>query len=90
PGPALQSLWREYIRCACATLSPQERMALKAEMLQRAMAVAEAAGGVLGRASSVSSTEAAVLSELDRAFDLLSWAARPGSPTDPDAARSSS
>ncbi len=69
PRPQLRELWLGYVRSACATLSPSERAAFKAELLQQAATVAQAAGGFLGMGSKISSQEAAVLTEIERAFD---------------------
>jgi hypothetical protein len=68
PAPDLTQLWREFIAALCKELSGEERNQLADNVLGRARAVAEAAGGVLGLGSKVSGEEAAVLSELERTF----------------------
>lgn len=68
PPPRLRELWRHYIKSVCATLSPEEKETLRAEMLQRARSVAEAAGGFMGLGSQVPSQEEALLTELAQAF----------------------
>jgi hypothetical protein len=68
PPPALLAAWKDYIGALSASLSPEDRRVLRHELLDRARAVAEAAGGFLGIAGRVSPPEANVLKELERAF----------------------
>ncbi len=68
PAAALREAWDAYITELVATLSPDERQALKRELLGRARAVAEAAGGLLGLGS-ISKEEAAVLDRLENIFE---------------------
>jgi hypothetical protein len=68
PSPELLASWKDYIAALSATLSPEAREALKRDLLARARAVAEAAGGFLGIGRKVSISEENVLKELDRAF----------------------
>lgn len=59
--------WTEYVAELSKTLAPEAKRALSHDLLGRACAVAEAAGGFLGLAK-ISSSEQAVLTELERAF----------------------
>lgn len=68
PRPELMTTWREYAGAVARSLSDDARRALRDEILGRARAVAEAAGGILGLGAKVSKAEEAVLKELDRAF----------------------
>jgi hypothetical protein len=68
PPPALMAAWRDYIAALSAALSPEARPAFKQEILDRARAVAEAAGGILGLVRKVSPAEENVLQQLGRAF----------------------
>ncbi len=68
PPPELVATWREYVSALSATLTDDARQALKSELLGRARAVAEAAGGFMGMGQKVSVAEAAVLGELEQAF----------------------
>jgi hypothetical protein len=69
PDGRLLQAWGEYIVELCARLDPQERHALRDELMQRARAVAEAAGGFLGLGNKVSAEEKVVLDELSKAFE---------------------
>ena len=68
PGPELVSVWSDYLGALSAHLDQAARGALKNELLGRARAVAEAAGGFLGLGNKVSDEEARVLDELEAAF----------------------
>lgn len=68
PPPALLAAWKDYIGAFSATLSPAAREELRHEILSRARAVAEAAGGFLGIARNVSPAEERVLKEMAAAF----------------------
>ena len=68
PPQRLRELWRQYIKNVCATLSAQEKEALKAEMLEQARSLAGAASGVMGSGAQVSRREDALLPELAQAF----------------------
>lgn len=68
PPAALLDAWVHYIEGLCATMTAQECLALKAELIGRARKVAEAAGGILGVAFKVSSHERAVLKKMEDAF----------------------
>lgn len=67
PDAALLTAWEGYVEALVAGLDPQERRALRHELLDRARAVAEAAGGFLG-VGKVSEAETAMLARLERAF----------------------
>jgi hypothetical protein len=69
PPPTLLAMWQPYVSALSATLTEEARLALKTEILGRARAVAEAAGGFMGLGQKVSTEEAAMLSVLDRAFE---------------------
>lgn len=68
PRAQFRKMWAQYIKTVCATLSPEERNALKTELLRQARSVAEAAGGFMGLGSRVSSKEEALLAEIAAAF----------------------
>lgn len=69
PTPELLRTWEEYIGALCAELTDEQRQRLAEKIVGRARTVAEAAGGLLGLVSRVSAEEAAMLAELERAFD---------------------
>jgi hypothetical protein len=68
PAPDLVDAWSEYIRALCRELGDEQRARLERNILRRARAVAEAAGGFLGLGSKVSKKESAALESLARAF----------------------
>jgi hypothetical protein len=68
PPPTLLATWQSYVSALSATLTEEARLALKTEILGRARAVAEAAGGFMGLGQKVATEEAAMLGVLDRAF----------------------
>ena len=68
PDASLLELWKGYVTALARTLSEAARIALKADLLGRARAVAQATGGLLGLGNKVSKSEQAVLSELEEAF----------------------
>lgn len=68
PDARLLECWGEYIIGVCSVLSSGQRDALQREILGRARAVAEATGGLLGLGRRISSGEAVVLAELEKAF----------------------
>lgn len=68
PDGRLLQAWGEYVVDLCSRLSPSEKQAFQREVLGRARAVAEAAGGLLGLINKISPEEAVVLAELDKAF----------------------
>ena len=68
PAPALFTAWQAYVQALVATLDVEAREALKTELLGRARAVADAAGGILGFGSRISKAEQAKLTMLEQAF----------------------
>jgi hypothetical protein len=68
PPPSLLAAWKEYIGALSAPLGAEARRALRNELLDRARAVAEAAGGFLGITRRVSLAEEDVLKELEQAL----------------------
>lgn len=68
PSSKLLATWKDYIGTLSGTLNSEAKYALKVEVLDRARAVAKAAGGFLGIGQRVSTKEIAVLEELERAF----------------------
>ncbi|RPJ84886.1 MAG: hypothetical protein EHM13_02805 [Acidobacteria bacterium] len=68
PGPDLLEAWRHYIEGLCELLKPEERESLRADLVDRAKRVAEAAGGFLGLTSKISDSERRVLEALEEAF----------------------
>ena len=67
PEAVLMEVWHDYIGALCAELDEAARDNLKKELLGRAVAVAEAAGGFLGLGK-ISAGEERVLKQLERAF----------------------
>ena len=67
PGPELLQAWGEYMVGVAGALSEPERKALRKQILGRARAVAESAGGFLGL-KKVSVEDERVLAELEKAF----------------------
>jgi hypothetical protein len=68
PDAKLLDLWKSYVSEILPKLSEPARSALKDDLLGRARAVAEAAGGLLGLGKKVSKSEQAALSDLEEAF----------------------
>jgi len=68
PDPGLLAVWKGYVTTLAQTFSEEAKNALKADLLGRARAVAEATGGLLGLGNRVSESEQAVLNELEQAF----------------------
>ena len=69
PDAQLMETWIHYTRALCERLKPTGREALKNDLLGRARAVAEAAGGFLGLGNKVSDEEESVLRKLETAFE---------------------
>ena len=69
PQPALQDAWREFIRATLEQLDAAERVSFRVNLMGRARAVAEAAGGILGLTSKVSESERDMLEHLASVFD---------------------
>jgi len=68
PAPEISAIWREFIAAIAKSLDERERAALRAKIIGRAWAVANAAGGFLDAAPGVSAEESAALAALDSAF----------------------
>jgi len=68
PDAELLAVWKGYVATLSQTLSETAKTALREDLLGRARAVAEAAGGLLGLGGKISRSEQAVLSDLERAF----------------------
>ena len=68
PDRKLLDAWTQLVRAICEQFSADEASRLQSDLLQRARKVAGASGGVMGIGSKVSSAEAAMLRELERAF----------------------
>jgi hypothetical protein len=68
PSRRLLAAWKAYVTALSSTLDAQAKQALRQDLLGRARAVAEAAGGFLGLGRRISSAEQAVLTELEQAF----------------------
>jgi len=64
PGAELVDAWKRQMRALWPSLSPKERVDIRASALERARSVAEAAGGFLGLTSRISPQEKAVLDDL--------------------------
>ncbi len=64
PGADLMVAWKRYIGAMWPSLTETERDSVRSGILDRARAVAEAAGGFLGLGSKVSAAEKKVLDEL--------------------------
>ena len=69
PPTKLREVWIAYVRALCQKLDPAERAELRDDLLCRARAVAEAAGGFLGLGSKVSPREQQELARLEAAFE---------------------
>ncbi len=68
PPVGIFESWIYYIRGLCPLLSGTERELLKADLIQRARAVAEATGGPTGKKSKISLRVHDILSQLESAF----------------------
>lgn len=68
PAAELFAAWRSYSGAIAAKLTPDAKHCLRSELLARARAVAEAAGGFLGLGRKVSAAEERVLRELNDAL----------------------
>ena len=67
PDPRLLRVWKEYTAGFVANLTPEQRKALQHDLLHRARAVAEAAGGFLG-IGAISKAERAMIEDMEKAF----------------------
>lgn len=68
PDPKLLTAWTHLVRAMSEQLGPAEAARLKTGLLERARAVAAAAGGMFGVGSKISTAEAAMLAKLEAAF----------------------
>ncbi len=68
PQPDLEQAWSEFIRATLEQLDGHERTSFRTNVMGRARAVAEAAGGLLGLTSKVSRSENEVLDRLRSVF----------------------
>jgi hypothetical protein len=68
PEPRLLAAWWELVQGMSASFSPEAVEKFKANMLERARAVAGASGGILGLGSKISHAEQRVLDRLEKAF----------------------
>ncbi len=68
PAATLVDVWKLYAAALAQSLDEASKTALKDDLLGRAGAVAEAAGGLLGFGNKVSKSEQAVLDELEQAL----------------------
>jgi hypothetical protein len=69
PSPALLEAWRAFIGALVASLGARECANLRKKLIGRAVAVANAAGGLLDARPNISAEERAVLHDLDAAFE---------------------
>lgn len=67
PGRELLEAWRAYVSALAELLDETERRALRQDVVSRARAVAEAAGGILGLGR-ISDAEEAMIAELEQAL----------------------
>jgi hypothetical protein len=68
PAASLGEAWHEYISAVVAEYPASTINSIKSGLLGRARDVAEASGDVLGLGTKISSSEEAVLAELEKAF----------------------
>ena len=68
PDPKLLLAWTHLVQAMAEQLGPEEAARLKTGLLERARAVAAAAGGLFGVGSKISASEKAMLAKLEAAF----------------------
>lgn len=68
PPAKLLHAWETYAAALAADLSPVQRERMKADIIERARAVAQAAGGFLGLGTKISTSEEEALKRLEQAF----------------------
>lgn len=68
PPRALLDAWKGYVTAICDSLGVEARQELQSDVVGRARAVAEAAGGLLGLVGKVSEQEERALREIEGAF----------------------
>ena len=69
PDPELFERWKSFIASLCVDMDTSAVHALRAEIIGKARAVAEAAGGILGFGR-ISAREQEILDELEHAFPV--------------------
>jgi hypothetical protein len=67
PPANLLSAWQHYVEALCERLAPEDRGALKEELLRNVRAAAAASGGFLGMGK-ISAEEKAVIAKLEASF----------------------
>jgi hypothetical protein len=67
PGDDLLMAWQHYVEAICERMTPEQRAALKQELLRDVRAAAEISGGFLGFGA-ISPEEKAVLEKLEASF----------------------
>jgi hypothetical protein len=67
PEPKLLSAWIHMVEGLCQQMTPEQVRALRAELIERARAVASASGGLLG-VGKVSAAETDMIQQLESAF----------------------
>ena len=70
PPAELADTWKLYVAALSETLDHDAKHRLRDELLGRAKAVAESAGGFFGLTQGISAAEKAVLADLGRAFGV--------------------
>jgi hypothetical protein len=68
PDPRLLAAWTGLVQAMSEHLGPDEAARLKTGLMERARAVAAAAGSLFGVGSKISASEAATLAKLEAAF----------------------
>lgn len=68
PAPELVAAWRAYMEQLRERMAAEDLETLRRDILDRAVEVARASGGLLGFGERVSPAERAVLAELEQAF----------------------
>ena len=68
PDRQLLVVWKDYVKALAPSLDADALRVLRADLIGRALAVAEAAGGILGLGSKISKAEESVLRDLEQAF----------------------
>ena len=76
PGPELVKAWRAYVAALDQQLTAGQLEILQRQVIGRARAVAEAAGGILGL-KKISDSEKKVLVELEAAFHQRAQTIKP-------------
>lgn len=69
PTPEMLEAWKRYVVGLCDAMDDDDADRLKHDLLDRARAVAQETGGFLGFGKRLNPADAAMLEELERAFD---------------------